>query len=225
MRRIQKSGYRGYTFWVEKVEAPLGIRELAICSADPVLKPWIERVGPCRIGLSKYEGSLFEALVSSIGSQQLSTKAADTILARLCQLTTESARYPAPNEVLRFDEDQLRAIGLSRPKARYILELAATIDQYPNLDQLAQMSDDAVVESLIPIKGIGRWSVEMLLMFTLDRENVLPVDDLGVMNGFKKVYGLPEKPSKAQMIDIAEAWKPYRSVGSWYMWQVLPLDV
>ncbi len=165
--------------------------------------------------------SLYAALVESIVYQQLSGKAAATILGRVRGIYAPK-RFPTPQDILDTPDDRLRAAGLSRAKTAALKDLAThTIaGTVPTLARVRRMPDDEIVERLTTVRGIGRWTVEMLLMFRLGRPDVLPVADLGVRKGFAMVYGLGELPTPAELTEHAERWRPYRSVGSWYMWRV-----
>jgi len=159
-------------------------------------------------------------LLQAVLSQQLSVKAADTIIGRFLKLFPDE--YPTPDHVLVLTEQQLRSVGLSRQKAGYVKNIAAFALR-GGLDRkiLSTMTDDEVVHHLTEIKGVGRWTVEMLLMFTLNRPDVMPVDDLGIQNAMIRLYRLRTKEKKlhARMFKIAEVWKPYRSYACRYLWR------
>jgi 3-methyladenine DNA glycosylase/8-oxoguanine DNA glycosylase len=158
--------------------------------------------------------------MSSILYQQLSTKAASTIKGRLYDLFPIHSA-PPPEGILALTLEELRAVGVSRQKTGYLQDLASKADTIPTLEELDAMSDEDIIQRLIPIKGIGRWSVEMLLMFTFGRMDVLPVDDMGVQEGMKRILNLEARPKKKEMEALAEPWRPYRSVASWYLWRAL----
>jgi DNA-3-methyladenine glycosylase II len=189
-------------------------------AVDPVLAGVIDAVGKPK--LRPPLGSIYEALGRAILYQQLAGPAAASIerrFKRLYDSTNEDGRYPTPQELLATDDETLRGAGLSRQKLSYLKDLAArALDGTVSFD-VDRLEDDEIVDSLSQIKGIGRWSVEMLLIFELRRPDVLPVDDLGVRNSFKRLYDLPEPPGHAQMREIAEPWRPHRSLGTWYLWQ------
>ncbi len=187
--------------------------------ADPRLGPWIDRAGECPIRGREPLPDLFGTLASCILSQQLSGKAAATITRRLCDLCGNPDAMPRPEQILALEIEEMRAVGVSRPKAQYLLGLAA--HPLPATSDLVELSDEEVIETLTAVKGIGRWSVEMLLMFDLGRPDILPVDDVGVRNGMRIVYGLVSNPTKREMIALATPWAPYRSFGSWLMWEAL----
>ena len=174
--------------------------------------------------------SLFHALSESIVYQQLSGKAAATIFARFVGLYQNGngsrRRFPKPEEVLATPQQVLRSAGLSNNKALALTDLAVkTIDgTVPPLRSVKRMSDAELVERLTTVRGIGVWTVEMLLMFRLGRPDVLPVGDLGVRKGYMLAYGLEEMPKPKELLALGEVWRPFRSVGSWYMWRACELD-
>lgn len=189
--------------------------------ADPVLARVIRRAGPCTLQ-PKATQSLFHALAESITYQQLSGKAAATIFGRVVGLFAPK-RFPSPTDLLAMPDARLRSAGLSAAKTAALKDLAAkTLDgTVPALARVRRMPDDEIIERLTTVRGIGRWTVEMLLMFRLGRPDVLPVADLGVRKGFMVAYGREEMPTHAELTAHAEAWRPFRTVGSWYMWRVL----
>jgi len=161
----------------------------------------------------------FGALLKAIVSQQLSTKAAKTIYARLMALFDG---LPTPQALALLTDDQLRAVGLSGQKLRYMRDLGSRVQggSLP-LHALDAMTDEDVVVALTQVKGIGRWTAEMFLMFRLHRPDVLPLDDLGIVKAVQRAYGLRKTPSPARLTKIGEAWRPYRSVACWYLWRSL----
>ncbi len=187
-------------------------------ASDRKLAAAIDSVGPCRLKLDHAE-TTFAALAQSITYQQLTGKAAATIFARVgaaCQPFT-------PEQMLRTSDAALRVAGLSGSKLLALKDLARrSLDgTVPHLDALHTLTDDAIVERLTAVRGIGRWTVEMLLIFRLGRPDVLPVDDYGVRKGFAKVYRKRELPTPKELAARGERWRPYRSVASWYLWRVL----
>ena len=189
--------------------------------SDPVLGQLIEQIGACQLSSSQQTGDLFFSLSRAIVYQQLSTKAAAAIHGRFLQLYPEP-RFPSALEILNTPEETLRSVGISRPKIGYLKDLAAKVlSSLPTLEELAVMDDESIIQILTQVKGIGRWSVQMLLIFRLNRFDVLPVDDLGVRAGIKKVYGLAELPSKQLILSLGQKWKPYCTIASWYMWRSL----
>ncbi len=187
---------------------------------DPVLGAIIRAHGPCGLAAVQREDP-FHALVEAIVGQQLSMKAADTIFGRFRAIFAGDV-FPAPAAILAAPADVLRGTGLSRPKVGYIHDLCRRIvDGSLRLDALDAMDDEGVVAALTEVKGIGRWSAEMFLMFKLQRPDVLPVGDLGIVKAVQRAYGL-RKPPKAERLErMGEAWRPYRSVASWYLWASL----
>jgi DNA-3-methyladenine glycosylase II len=185
---------------------------------DPVLRDLMRVHGKC--GLAEAQNAdPFGALLKAIVSQQLSTKAARTIYLRLLALFDGA---PTPAAVARATDVQLRAVGLSGQKLRYMRDLAIKVeDGSLALHALDAMTDDEVIVSLTQVKGIGRWTAEMFLMFRLHRPDVLPVGDLGIVKAVQKAYGLRKTPSPDRLHEIGEAWRPYRSVACWYLWRSL----
>ena len=190
--------------------------------SDPVLRGVIERVGPYRL-VPRAEGTHFDALARAILYQQLSGKAAATIHGRLRALYGD--RDPTPAELLATPDERLRGAGVSRQKLGYLRSLAehAATGALP-LDTIHTLADDAVIDALVAVKGVGRWTAQMFLMFRLGRPDVLPELDLGVQKGIQLAYGLRSLPTPKQVLKRGAAWAPYRSVASWYMWRVLELE-
>jgi DNA-3-methyladenine glycosylase II len=187
--------------------------------ADPVLGGIIERVGACRLE-PRQAGTHYEALVRSIVFQQLSGKAARTIHDRFRALYPGGR--PRAELVLATDEAALRGAGLSRQKISYLRDLSARVaDRSLPLAHLGRLPDDAIIEHLVQVKGIGRWTVQMFLMFRLGRPDVLPELDLGVQNAIQRAYGLQKRPTPKDVLRIGEPWRPYASVASWYLWRSL----
>jgi DNA-3-methyladenine glycosylase II len=187
---------------------------------DPVLGAAIRRIGPCRMA-DRQRADHLSALVGAIVSQQLSTKAAATIFGRLVALFPEH-HIPSAAAIAEQSDAALRGVGLSGQKVGYLRDLSARIaDGRLNLDELEALPDDVVIERLVAVKGFGRWTAEMFLMFRLHRPDVLPAGDLGIVNAIQRLYGLRKRPDAKRVLKIGEAWKPYRSVASWYLWQTL----
>jgi len=189
---------------------------------DRHLKKLIEKVGPFTARPDLELGS-FEHLLKAIVYQQLTGKAAATIHGRVLALL-DSAK-PMPRQLIALPDPSLRAAGLSGSKVSYVKDLAqkALAGQVPTNVEMEEMTDEEIIEKLTSIKGIGRWSVEMLLIFHLGRLDVLPVADYGVRKGFAFLYGHEELPTPKALTQYAEVWKPYRSIGSWYMWRAAEL--
>jgi 3-methyladenine DNA glycosylase/8-oxoguanine DNA glycosylase len=193
-----------------------------LSAADPRMAALIERAGPCRLGqhaqsaLGKQQ--LLVALVESIVSQQLSPKAADTIFGRVRALVEGEL---TPEALLALSDEKLRGAGLSGAKTKGIRDLCERVRRGElQLDGLADMEDEAVIESLTQVRGIGRWTAEMVLIFQLGRQDVLPVGDLGVQKGFVRFFNLRKLPPPDRMVKLAKPFRPYRSIASWYMWRI-----
>lgn len=187
---------------------------------DPVLAAIIKRHGEC--GLITARGAdVFNGLIQSIISQQLSTKAAATIYRRFIALMPDGGT-PVPHHVLPLDDEALRSVGLSRQKISYLRDLSQKVlDGSLQTERLATLPDEEVIEALTRVKGVGRWTAEMILIFRLLRPDILPVGDLGIVKAMQKAYGLRKPPNAKRMTKIAEPWRPYRSVASWYLWKSL----
>jgi DNA-3-methyladenine glycosylase II len=187
---------------------------------DPVLAPIVKKYGECGIKTGR-ESDIFCGLVEAIVSQQLSTRAAATIYGRLRGLLPNGGT-PTPEALLPLSDEALRAVGLSRQKLGYMRDLSQKmLDGAINTAGLQAMSDDEIISELTKIKGIGRWTVEMLLIFRLARPDVFPAGDLGIVKAIQKAYNLRKTPDVIRLHAIAERWRPYRSVASWYLWASL----
>jgi len=186
---------------------------------DPVLATIIDAVGPCRMQL-RTDGTHFQALTRSIVFQQLSGKAAGTILSRFNDLYPD--RSPTPDAVLATSDEQLRSVGLSRQKIGYMRDLATKVvsGELP-LDRVEEMDDEDLIDHLVQVKGIGRWTAQMFLMFRLGRPDVLPELDLGIQNAIKKAYRKRKRPVPADVKKIGAKWSPHSSVACWYLWRSL----
>jgi DNA-3-methyladenine glycosylase II len=193
-------------------EAVAHLREV-----DPVLAGIIDRVGDFE---PSHEPDLWRALVDAIVSQQLSIRAAATIVGRIA--ATSRNGFPTPEEILALEEETLRGCGLSRAKVTYVRDLAlrwrdGTLDP----GRIPEMEDEAIITELTRVKGIGRWTAEMALIFTLRRPDVLPVDDLGFRTAVQRAYGMEARPDARTLRTLAEPWRPYRSVATLYLWRSL----
>jgi 3-methyladenine DNA glycosylase/8-oxoguanine DNA glycosylase len=209
--------------YAEAVAAdPHAVAIAHLTAADVRLAALIGRAGPCRLphrasGALRQQ-DLFAALCESIVSQQLSPKAAETIFGRVRALVDGPL---VPAAVLALSDEALRGAGLSGAKTRAVRDLAQRVhDGALDLDTLHALDDDAVVAALSAVRGIGRWTAEMVLIFQLGRLDVLPVGDLGVRKGFQRLFGLPELPKPDRMELLARPFRPYRSIASWYMWRI-----
>jgi len=192
---------------------------------DRVMEELVRRIGP--LGLARRRrgrpDDAYGSLVRTIVGQQLSTKAARSIYGRLTALFDN--RPPTPEELISTDEELLRACGLSRPKVRYLRDLAErVISGELDLRSLHHVPDEEVIRQITAVKGLGRWSADMFLMFHLGREDVLPVGDLGVRRAVERAYELPEIPDAETLQDIARPWSPHRTLASFYLWESLEPD-
>jgi DNA-3-methyladenine glycosylase II len=186
-----------------------------LCRREPAFKRLITAVGPCTL---QPHPDGFRLLVRAIVSQMISTKAAASIFAKLEALL--GRRKLTPAAILALEETALRGVGLSGAKARSLLDLAERVGARTlPLGRFPQLGDDEVIEHLIAVRGIGRWTAEMFLIFSLGRLDVWAVDDFGLRAGVRELYGLKELPTRAAMREVAEPWRPYRSVASWYLWR------
>lgn len=187
---------------------------------DPVLAAIIKKHGSCELGLVRDRFDHFTMLVRAIVFQQLSTKAATTIHNRL--LESIPGGKPDPALLALVTDEQFRAAGISRQKTIYLRDLCEKVGSGAvPLHDVDGMSDEEVIASLTQVKGIGRWTAEMFLIFRLQRPDVLPLNDLGIINAIQRAYRLRKKPTPARMLKLGEAWRPYRSVASWYLWRSL----
>ncbi len=200
-------------------DATVALRHLT--ETDSRLGALIARVGACQIR-SEAKLSPYASLGRAIVYQQLSGKAAGTILGRF-KKRFGRGRFPSPQAILQASEAEMRAVGLSRNKTLALKDLAQhkVAGHVPTLSQLHAMEDDAIVERLVAIRGIGRWTVEMMLIFHLGRLDVLPVDDYGVRKGFARLYRKRRLPTPRELAQHGRRWRPYRSVASWYLWRAL----
>lgn len=185
---------------------------------DPILADVILQIGECRLNQVQQTGDLFYCLSRAIIYQQLSGKAAAAIHQRFLQLYHDSL---TANDILNTPDDILRSVGISRPKITYLKDLAQRFTELPNIDELQTMDDETIIKSLIVVKGIGRWTVQMLLIFRLHRWDILPVDDLGIRAAIRNLYNLDDLPNKKTLEQIAQQWQPYRTIACWYLWQSL----
>jgi DNA-3-methyladenine glycosylase II len=187
-------------------------------NCDPILRDIIERVGPFRM---EYGPPEFHSLAESILYQQLNGKAAATIFERFVALAGDPL---TPEGILKLSDEQLRGVGLSKQKSSYLRDLAAkTADGQLDFSRLAEMPDAEVIEHLTQVKGIGVWTAQMFLMFTLRRPDVLPTGDYGVQAAMKKHYRKRKLPKPKEMEKIARRWVPYRSIACWYLWRSLDI--
>ncbi len=186
---------------------------------DPIMANAIERIGPCTLTPNP---NLFETLVDAIISQQISVRAADAIMARLrAVLRAEADGLIKPEVLVSLEDNALRAVGLSPQKMHYLRDLADhVVSGRLDLERLSELDDETVIKELVKVKGIGRWTAEMMLIFSLGRPDVLPVDDLGLLEGVREAYRLEARPTPKEMRERGEVWHPYRTFATWYMWWV-----
>jgi methylated-DNA-[protein]-cysteine S-methyltransferase len=193
-------------------------------ASDPALARVMDAVGPFRMRL-KNAPSIFAVLAEAIVYQQLTAKAAGTIFGRVCALFPRAQEGLKAEQILRVSDGKLRAAGLSRPKLLSLRDLARRTvrGELPTLAEVHRMEDEAIVERLTEVRGVGRWTVEMLLMFRLGRPDVLPADDYGIRKGFAIAFKKRELPGRDQLEKRGARWKPYRTVASWYLWRAADL--
>jgi DNA-3-methyladenine glycosylase II len=186
---------------------------------DPVMRRLIREVGPFTL-TPRSKRSPFESLARAIAYQQLHDKAAESILRRFVALFP-TKRFPQPKDLLAMNEEAIRGAGFSQAKVAALRDLAAkTLDgTVPTGAMVRKLDDEAIIERLVAVRGIGRWTVEMLLIFQLGRPDVLPVDDFGVRNGFRIAYGRRSMPMPKEVRRYGERWKPYRTAATWYLWR------
>ena len=218
MRQLKTQTGQGNGFFYDPLDA---VRHLS--SVDPTLAELISRAGPFTMQLRRMHNP-FEALARNIIFQQLHGTAAAAIHRRVLELFGRSSL--SPRDILAAPEEKLRGAGLSGAKLAALKDLAAkTLDgTVPTLARLRRMGDEEIIERLTRVRGVGRWTVEMLLMFRLGRPDVLPTGDYAVRKGFALVYGLKEMPKPKELEAYGERWRPYRSVASWYMWRANELS-
>ena len=187
---------------------------LVVLSKDKKLKKIISNVGECRI---RTISNPFEALVEAIITQQISDSAGKVISFKFKNLFGK--KYPTPNDVVKLSVNEIKSVGLSRMKAEYILGIShMVIEKKLDFKIFKKMSNDEIIFELTKIRGIGRWTAEMYLIFALGRKDVFPLGDLGLINGIKKLYDL-ENPTTEQILKITNNWIPYRTIGTWYIWR------
>lgn len=200
---------------------PAAVAHLA--KSDRTLGRLIRKVGPCTLK-PRSRRSPFETLVQSVAYQQLNGTAARTILDRVKALYP-GRRFPSPEDLLGTTDERLRGAGLSRAKVAAIKDIAAKRIEglVPDSRTIARMSDVEIVERLTAVRGVGPWTVEMLLIFTLGRPDVLPATDYGVRKGFALTYRWKDLPKPRELLEFGERWRPYRTTAAWYFWRALEL--
>jgi DNA-3-methyladenine glycosylase II len=189
-----------------------------LSKVDPQLRILIRTIGKYSI---KIRASAFQSLVESIIYQQLTGSAANVIYGRFIKYYNNV--MPTPMEIISTSDIELKSkVGLSSKKVQYLKDLSTrVVEQKLDLDLLSAMSDEEVINQLIQVKGIGRWTAEMFLIFCLGRPDVLPVTDLGIRKAMQKIYSIPELPKPTEMLAIAQPWRPHRTVATWYLWKSL----
>lgn len=187
--------------------------------ACPAMAEVIRRVGSCKLEV-KSSRSPFEALVSAVAHQQLHGKAAATILGRFYALFP-GQQFPTPVQLAKVSDDDLRGVGFSRAKVAALRDIAAhTLSgTIPAPDEIQTLSDQEIIDRLVQVRGVGKWTVEMLLIFTLGRPDVWPIDDFGIRAGYKVAHGLAEMPKPKELLPLGEIYRPHRSVAAWYLWR------
>ena len=187
---------------------------LFVLNKDKKLKKIILSVGECKI---KIISNPFEALIEAIITQQISDSAGKSISTKFKNLFGK--KYPTPSDVIKLSKDEIKSVGLSRMKAEYIFDISQMIvDKKLNFKIFKKMSNEDIISELTKIRGIGRWTAEMYLIFALGRMDVFPLGDLGLINGIKKLYNL-DNPSTDEILKITNNWIPYRTIGTWYIWR------
>ena len=200
--------------------APYHDSSVFLANLDEDWRRHVEAIGPCLLQ-PKPARDPYEALVRAIAYQQLHAKAGDAILGRLLALYPAQV-FPRPEQIVATDVAQLRGCGFSASKITTIRGIAqATLDGIvPDYATARVMDDEALIERLVSLRGVGRWTVEMLLIYSLERPDVLPADDFGVREGYRRLKGLAQQPSRKDMVEIGLAWTPYRTVAAWYLWRM-----
>ena len=228
MDHVSRNAQGAYHDYWEHVSVRLSAETLGqagdeLSAADAKLARVITAVGPCTM-IPRVEGSHFDHLTRNIVFQQLSGAAAGTIHGRFVE-RCGNGTSPTPEQLLRHDEATLRACGLSTAKVAAIRDLALHVsDNRLPLDNIENMDDQSIIDALVHVRGIGVWTAQMFLMFRLGRPDVLPVLDLGVRKGAQRIYRMRKLPEAERLEKVARAWRPWRSVASWYCWRVLDLD-
>ena len=190
-----------------------------LATADPVMARLIREVGPCKLAHEPWR-SPFQSLVQAVAHQQLNGTAAETILTRFKKLFPKR-RFPKPEDLANVTDEQIRACGFSFAKIAAIRDIAAkTLDgTIPSSRQIEKLADEEIIQRLTEARGVGRWTVEMLLIFQLGRKDVLPVDDFGVRTGFRVAYQKREMPKPKALLAFGKKWRPHATTAAWYLWQ------
>ncbi|PTX96803.1 DNA-3-methyladenine glycosylase 2 family protein [Spartobacteria bacterium LR76] len=196
--------------------------EKYLAKADPVMRGLIREYGRLSIGAEERRQSLFESLARAIANQQLSGRVADVILGRFVKLFP-GKKFPAAKDLAEVTDEEIRAAGFSWAKIAALRDLAAKVidGTVPTTAKIHKLTDEEIIERLTAVRGVGQWTVEMLLIFKLGRPDVLPVDDLGVRQGFTRAYGLAEPVKPRALREYGKRWQPYRTVVTLYLWRVM----
>jgi DNA-3-methyladenine glycosylase II len=196
---------------------PEALRQLA--AVDPVMRRLIHEIGPCRLE-PEFRRSPFQSLVQAVAHQQLNGTAANTILTRFKKLFP-GRRFPKPADLAKVTDEQIRACGFSFAKIKAIRDIAEKTlsGVVPTSREIVTLSDAEIIGRLTEVRGVGRWTVEMLLIFQLGRTDVLPVDDFGVRNGFRIAYKKRELPTPKELLKFGERWRPHSTTAAWYLWR------
>ncbi len=204
----------------KSIDKKLRLAEMHLSSTCTKLSQWVAEVGHCKLQ-PVWDREPFESLVRAVAHQQLHGKAAESILNRLISRFPKQP-FPTCQQLSRMRVPSYRACGFSMAKTEAIIGIAkaANTGDVPSREIANSMTDESLVETLTELRGIGKWSVEMLLIFTMGRLDVMPVDDFGVRAGLMHLYELPETPNKAEFAKWTDSWRPYRSVGAWYLWRL-----
>lgn len=186
----------------------------------PVLRRVIRQIGPCTLE-AQARRSPFESLVRAVAHQQLNGTAAETILRRFLS-HFPSRRFPRPEDLADLEDEKIRAAGFSHSKIRAIRDIAekARTGHVPTSRQIVRLSDQEIIDRLVECRGVGRWTVEMLLIFQLGRPDVLPADDFGIRQGFMHAFKLPSQPKPKELLAYGERWAPHRTTAAWYLWRI-----
>lgn len=192
-----------------------------LVATSSAMRDVIAAVGPCELSPA-WHTSPFESLITAVAHQQLQGKAAKAILGRFLALF-EPNEFPTPAEILAIDDSTLRGVGFSRSKILAIRDVAAKAADgiVPTREEAEALNDAELIRRLVPLRGVGQWTVEMLLIFSLGRLDVFPLDDFGARKGLQIAFSLETMPSKREMMALTERWRPYRSIGTWYLWRLV----
>ncbi|HXI70330.1 MAG TPA: DNA-3-methyladenine glycosylase [Verrucomicrobiae bacterium] len=190
-----------------------------LSAVDPVMRQLIRQIGPCKLEHEPWRPP-FQSLVQAVAHQQLNGTAANTILTRFKKLFP-GRQFPKPADLANVTDEQIRACGFSFAKIRAIRDIAEKTlsGVVPTSRQIVKLSDDEIITRLTEVRGVGRWTVEMLLIFQLGRENVLPADDFGVRSGFRRAYKKRELPKPKALLKFGERWRPHATTAAWYLWR------